>query len=221
MCTICAGTFCLLSVFYYHSRAHLQAPRVVGPIDWAFGLFCHQWDDTLLQRAPQLQTEKMVRLPFRRHAVVGRRGQFTRQCQTWCGTAIQVYVSTSAIYFAMTCKWWTVESSDWYVLFWGCHWAGLGGCSRWNIRLTFLFFLSYYWILHFPWNKHQMNERYGGIAAASLSKHHHLRVLLVGTFWWNGRREKSLGYGRLVGRVRRSIDRFMNECLVRLRRSTH
>ena len=56
-----------------------------------------------------------------------------------------------------------------------------------------------------------MNERYDGIVAALLSKHYHLRMLLVGTSWWNGRRENSLGYGRLVGRVRRSIDRLMND----------
>ena len=56
-----------------------------------------------------------------------------------------------------------------------------------------------------------MNERYDGIVAALLSKHYHLRMLLVGTSWWNGRREHSLGYGRLVGRVRRSIDRLMND----------
>ena len=69
----------------------------------------------------------------------------------------------------------------------------------------------------FSRNRHQLNERYDDVLATLLSKHHNLHVLLVGTSWWNGRRENALGYGRLVGRVRRSIDRLMDDEEDRLR----
>jgi hypothetical protein len=55
-----------------------------------------------------------------------------------------------------------------------------------------------------------VNDRYDKILATLLSMHDNLHVLLVATSKWNGKRENPLGYGRLVARIRRTIDRSSN-----------
>ena len=80
-----------------------------------------------------------------------------------------------------------------------------------HLQYTLYLYAQHQYIVILHNEMHQLNEQYDDVLAMLLSKHPQLHVLLVGTSWWNGRRENALGYGRLVGRIRRSIDRLMDD----------
>ena len=56
---------------------------------------------------------------------------------------------------------------------------------------------------------YQLSEKFDDILARLLIEHKSLQILLVGASQRNGLRENSLGYGRLVARVRKTIDRLV------------
>jgi len=74
---------------------------------------------------------------------------------------------------------------------------------------TLHLYAKYDYVLVLHDELYQLHEQFDSVLAHLLVRNKNLQILLVGTSEWNGWRENPLGYGRLVARIRRAVDRLV------------